>query len=191
MVVESRDRNIAPASTFGDNNGTRMSSLADVFRELNTLKARGVVRDYAIGGATAVLFYAEPARTYDVDVFVLLESTQPSPLVSLGSVYDWARSRGLKIDAEHILLHGVPVQFLPAHNALAEDAVASARTLDYDGVPVRVVDPEHLAALAFQAGGPKRRERAWQLLETGGVDRKRLRSLLAAHGITIEIDNEP
>ena len=48
-----------------------MSSLADVFRELNTLKDTGVVRDYAIGGATAVLFYAEPARTYDVDVFVL------------------------------------------------------------------------------------------------------------------------
>jgi len=46
-----------------------MASLADVFRELNTLKTTGVVRDYAIGGATAVLFYAEPARTYDVDVY--------------------------------------------------------------------------------------------------------------------------
>ncbi len=54
-------------------------------------------------------------------------------------------------------------------------------TLDYEGVPVRVIDPEHLAALAFQAGVPKRRERAWQLLETGGVDRTRLRTLLAAH----------
>jgi hypothetical protein len=38
-------------------------------------------------------------------------------------------------------------------------------TLDYDGVPVRVIDPEHLVALAFQAGGHKRRERAWQLIE--------------------------
>jgi Fe2+ or Zn2+ uptake regulation protein len=41
-----------------------MSSLSDVFRELNTLKETGLVHDYAIGGATAVLFYAEPARTY-------------------------------------------------------------------------------------------------------------------------------
>ena len=41
-----------------------MSTLADVFRELNTLKTDDLVRDYAIGGATAVLFYAEPARTY-------------------------------------------------------------------------------------------------------------------------------
>jgi hypothetical protein len=166
-----------------------MSTLADVFRELNELKATGLVRDYAIGGATAVLFYAEPARTYDVDVFLLLAPVSPALLVSLEGLYDWARSRGFKADAEHILVHDVPVQFLPAHNALAEESVSTARTLDYEGVPVRVIDPEHLAALAFQAGGPKRRERAWQLLETGNVNRERLRSLLAAHGVKIEIDD--
>ena len=168
-----------------------MASLADVFQELNALKETGLVRDYAVGGATAVLFYAEPARTYDVDVFVLLATSQSSALVSLASLYDWARTRGFELDAEHILVHGVPVQFLPAHNALAEEAVVSARALDYEGVAVRVIDPEHLAALAFQAGGPRRRERAWQLLETGGVNRQRLRSLLAAHGISMEIADEP
>lgn len=168
-----------------------MSTLADVFRELNDLKATGLVRDYAIGGATAVLFYAEPARTYDVDVFVMLEPTPSSPLMSLDGLYGWARNRGFATDAEHVLVHGVPVQFLPAHNALAEESVATARTLDYDGAPVRVVDPEHLAALAFQAGGPRRRERAWQLLETAQVNRERLRALLAAHGIAVEIDDEP
>ena len=88
----------------------------------------------------------------------------------------------------HILVHGVPVQFLPAHNALAEAAVATARTLDY-GVPVRVIDPEHLVALAFQAGGHRRRERAWQILEVGVVDRQRLRALLSAHGIMMDIDD--
>jgi len=168
-----------------------MPSLADVFRELNTLKATGLVRDYAIGGATAVLFYAEPTRTYDVDVFILVEAPASSPLVSLSSLYDWARRRQFAVDAEHILIHGVPVQFLPAHNALAEDAVATARTMDYEGVAVRVVDPEHLAALAFQAGGARRRERAWQLLETGGVDRVRLQALLAAHGVTTKVSDEP
>ena len=166
-----------------------MSTLADVFRELNGLKASGLVRDYAIGGATAVLFYAEPARTYDVDVFILLAPVSPARLVSLGGLYDWARSRGFAVDADHIMVHEVPVQFLPAHNALAEASVSTARTLDYEGVPVRVIDPEHLAALAFQAGGPKRRERAWMLLETGNVDGERLRALLAAHGVKVEIDD--
>ena len=168
-----------------------MSTLADVFRELNTLKADDLVGDYAIGGATAVLFYAEPARTYDIDVFVVLPQTAPGSLVSLDPFYEWARERRFPVDAGHILVHGVPVQFLPAHNALAEAAVATARTLDYDGVPVRVIDPEHLVALAFQAGGHKRRERAWQMLEVGAVNRQDLRELLSAHGIMMEIDDGP
>jgi hypothetical protein len=167
-----------------------MSTLADVFRELNGLKPAGLVREYAIGGATAVLFYAEPVRTYDIDVFILLATASPALLVSLEGLYEWARRRGFKADAEHILIHDVPVQFLPAHNALAEDSVTTARTLDYEGVPVRVIDPEHLAALALQAGGPKRRERAWLLLETGHVNRQRLRALLATHGVPTVIDDE-
>ena len=68
-----------------------MSSLGDVFRELNALKASGLVRDYAIGGATSVLFYAEPARTYDVDVFILLAPASPARLVSLERIYEWAK----------------------------------------------------------------------------------------------------
>jgi hypothetical protein len=168
-----------------------MSTLGDVFRELNGLKASGLVRDYAVRGATAALFYAEPTRTYDVDVFVLLPPTRSGPLISLDSIYTWARTREFGVDAEHILVQGVPVQFIPAHNALAEAAVAAARTLDYDGVPVRVIDPEHLTALAFQAGGAKRRERAWQMLEAGVVDRRTLRTLLAAHAIKMEIDDGP
>ena len=51
-----------------------------------------MVTDYAIGGATAVLFYAEPTRTYDVDVFALLPSAGQSVLVSLAPVYRWAES---------------------------------------------------------------------------------------------------
>jgi hypothetical protein len=113
----------------------------------------------------------------------------PSPLVSLERFYEWARTRGFPADGEHILVHGVPVQFLPAHNALAESAVMTARTLDYDDVPVRVIDPEHLVVLALQAGGHKRRERAWQLIEVGVVNRQRLRELLSAHGIKMEIDD--
>ncbi len=160
-----------------------MPTLADVFKELNALKEERVIGDYALGGATAVLFYAEPTRTYDVDVFVLLASVGASDLVSLSPIYEWARRRGFSEESEHLFIHGVPVQFLPAHNTLAKDAVATARTLDYEGVSVRVIGPEHLAALAFQAGGGRRRERAWQLIESGSVDKEKLDALLKRHGI--------
>jgi len=61
--------------------------------------------------------------------------------------------------------------------------VTDARELDYDGTPVRVVSPEHLVALALQAGGSRRRERAAQLLEAGAVDRAALGAILGRHGL--------
>ena len=82
------------------------------------------------------------------------------------------------------------MQLLPAYNALVEGALLSARVHDYGGVPVRVVDPEHLVALALQAGGARRRERAWQLLEAGAVDRERLRQILTTHAIAAEIPGD-
>ena len=167
-----------------------MNSLADVFRVLNELQASGIVESHAVGGAMAMLFYAEPTRTYDLDVFVLLPEGASTSLVSLDGIYGWARSRRLSLDAEHILIHGVPVQFLPAYNKLVEEAVRAARQLDYEGEPVRIVGPEHLVALAIQAGGSKRRERAWQLVESGEVDRALLRSILARHDLIFEIPDE-
>jgi hypothetical protein len=86
-----------------------------------------------------------------------------------------------------MLIHGVPVQVLPAYNELVIDAIHAAREHDYEGIPVRVVDPEHLVALALQPGGPRRRERAWLLLQSGTVDRQRLRTILDLHAIAAEI----
>ena len=166
-----------------------MSSLADVFRVLEEMRQANVVQDYAVGGAMAVLFYAEPARTYDLDVFVILAAGE-TKLAPLTGIYEWTRARGFDAVAEHVLIHDVPVQFLPAYNALAVDAVQNARQLDYGPVKVRVIGPEHLVALCLQAGGARRRERAWQLLEAGQADRQALRALLARHHIPVEIPED-
>jgi len=120
----------------------------------------------------------------------LLPSVDQVEIVSLASVYRWAESQGFTVDAEHVLVHGVPVQILPAYNALVIEAIRTARVHDYEGVPVRVVDPEHLIALALQAGGARRRERAWLILQAGVVDRRRLRTILGAHGIDAEIPDD-
>ena len=81
-----------------------MGSLKDVFRVLAQMQDEGVVADYAIGGATAVLFYAEPTRTYDVDVFVSLPSGPLPALVSLSPVYEWAKNRGIEVQGEHLMI---------------------------------------------------------------------------------------
>ncbi|MDO8836489.1 MAG: hypothetical protein Q7V01_12885 [Vicinamibacterales bacterium] len=167
-----------------------MSSLEVVFSVINGLRDAGVVEDYAVGGATAVLFYAEPARTYDLGVFVIGRGVEQHDLAPLSGIYNWARAQGYATDAEHILIEGVPVQFLPSYTPLVEESVREARVLSYGAVPVRVVGPEHLVGLAVQAGGSRRRERAYQLLEQADVDRVRLRALLNRHGLATDILDE-
>jgi hypothetical protein len=175
----------APVSVSGGTGQRKagsVASLPDVFRVLNDMKSDGLIEDYAIGGAMAVLFYAEPTRTYDLDVFVLLPFSEET-IVVLTPIYAWLESRGFEPRGEHVIIHGVPVQLIPAYNDLVEAAITEARVLDYDDVPVRVTPPEHLVAIAFQTGGRKRRERAFQLLETADIDRDLLDSLLSRYGI--------
>ena len=106
------------------------------------MKDEGVIEDYAVAGAMAILFWTEPVPTYDLDVLVLLPAS-PSPIVSLDPIYKWTEARGYSASEEHILIEGVPTQFLPSPSRLAHEAIESAETLDYDGVPVKVARPEY------------------------------------------------
>ena len=49
--------------------------------------------DYAVGVTMAVLFYAEPTRTYDVDVFALLPADVSKSFAPLSEVYRWGNAR--------------------------------------------------------------------------------------------------
>ena len=161
-----------------------MPSFADALRVLNDMKGSGVVEDYAVAGAMAMVFWAEPIPTYDLDVLVFLPGEE-STIVSLAPLYEWSAGRGFTAQAEHVLIEGVPVQFLPAHNALAEEAIDRAVTLEYEGVPVRVVKPEYLVALYLEPGArtQKRRERAAALMESSALDRGALGNLLKRFGL--------
>lgn len=161
-----------------------MPSFADALRVLNDMKRTGIVEDYAVAGAMAMVFWAEPIPTYDLDVLVFFPGNETT-IVSLAPLYEWAGQRGYSAQAEHVMIEGVPVQFLPAHNALAEEAIEKAADLDYEGVPVRVVRPEYLAALYLEPGArtAKRRERAAALMESSALDRAALEELLKRFGL--------
>lgn len=152
-----------------------MASMADVYRALNAMRDEGIVENYAVCGGTAALFYAQTTATFDIDIFVLLQ--QHSVLIDLGPIYNWARARGYEIENEYLRVHGVPVQVLVAGEGLEKAAVQEARLLDYDGVPVPVAPPEHLVLMYLQAGGAKRRGRAFDLLEVGAADTERVSAL--------------
>jgi len=160
-------------------------AFADALRQLNAMKAEGVVVDYAIAGGMAIVFWTEPTPTFDMDVLVEL----PAPagaLVSLDRIYRWAESRGYPSHDEQSPVEGLPTQFLPVPNALAMEAISAARDVQYEDVTVRVVAPEYLIALCLQpsAKTARRRERAALLMEVPGLNRALVDDILDRHGLS-------
>ena len=147
---------------------------------LNELERDGVVERYAIGGAMAATFYVEPLLTFDLDVFVILPQGA-GDLLSLASLYAALRSRGYAEEGECVLIEGVPVQFLPAYNALLEEALREARETLYEDASARVVRAEHLIAICLQTGRDKDRERVRILHEQADLDMNYLAGVLQRH----------
>lgn len=162
-----------------------MDNFASALAAVERLKLDGIVREYALGGAMALVFWSEPIATFDIDVFVLLASDGPP--VALSAVDEWARRNHFSEEAEHILICGIPVQVIPAPNALAEEAITTAAELDYEGQPVRVIRPEYLVALFLEPGArtAKRLERVGALLEEGAVDHTLLKMLLQRYNLKL------
>ena len=160
-------------------------AFVDALRVLNTMKAEGVIEEYAIAGAMAIVFWTEPVPTFDLDVLVVLPASQ-GPLVSLEAIYRWSDSRGYPAEDEHIVIEGLPTQFVPAPNLLAREAIEAARDVEYQSAVVRVVPPEFLIALYLQpqAKTARRRERAAMLLELPQLNRELLDEILRRHGLS-------
>ena len=149
-------------------------------RVLNELESAGVFGRYAIGGAVGAIFYMEPFLTYDLDVFVVLPTTE-SGLVTLAPVYEALRRRGYGEQAECVEIEGVPVQFLPAYNALVEEALAAAVETLYEETPTRVLTAEYLAAIMLQTGRDKDRQRFTTFLREAEWDHSRLAAIVQRH----------
>ncbi len=148
---------------------------------LNELERDGVFTRYAIGGAMGATFYTEPVLTFDLDVFVVLPQSAGG-LLTLAPLYEALRGRGyLKEEGECVLIEGVPVQFLPAYNALLEEALKDAQEIMYEEVPARVLRSEHLVAICLQTGRNKDRERVTILREQAKLDQNFLADVLRRH----------
>jgi len=146
----------------------------------------GVIENYAIGGATGAFFYIEPDFTYDVDIFCVLSAVKADAIDMLSPIYRYLEGKGYKAVDEAVDVEGVAVQFLPVFNPLNEEAVKQARDFDYQGVPVRVMSPEHLMAIMLQTGRPKDFVRVARFLESETFDDNALKAMLTRHGLNKE-----
>ena len=139
---------------------------------LNRLKRKGLIRDYAIGGGYAVNYYLEPILTYDLDIFVLMDTDE-----EFHALYDYFKKARYKIENVYIVIAEMPVQFLPSSiHPLIDEAVRQAKRIRVKGVRTKVLKAEYLIATLLMAFRPKDKMVIPQLLEW--ADMKKLKSII-------------
>lgn len=146
------------------------------------LRSENRLARFALGGAVAASFYIEAVATEDLDVFAIMEPAA-SGLLLLTPLYERLKQLGATLQDEHVVIHGWPVQILPAYTPLVEEAVAKAVDRRYEEVAVPVVTADYLCAIALQTGRVKDFQRVYSLIEAGCVDAAALRRLIASHGL--------
>jgi len=156
--------------------------LADVLRAANELVSAGLIKDYALGGALAAIYYTEPFTTYDADIiFVASDKTLSA---GVPAIYSHLQSKGWRVEREHLLIKDFPVQFLAA-SGLTEEAVQEAREIEYEGVPAKVFRPEYIMAIAASVGRSKDLARIEQLLEQAKIDKPMLDDILRRYNLKL------
>ncbi len=155
-----------------------MKEIAELMR--NMLDA-GVVTNYALFGATAQMRYTGPVATLDADVLVSVPS--PENLDLLAPIYAFCASKGHMPEGEAVRVGQWPLQFIPAFSPLTREAMEQADTVDFEGIPLRVVRAEYLAVIALSVGRAKDLARILALLESKSVTPAAIGELARKHGL--------
>jgi hypothetical protein len=156
--------------------------LADVLRAANELVSAGVIKDYALGGALAAIYYVEPFTTYDADIFFILATEDLTG--GIPHIYEALLAKGWKAEGDHLLLRNFPVQFLAAHG-LTEEAVKEALPLNYEGVATKLFRPEYIIAIAASVGRLKDLARIEQVMEQTDIDKNSLEAILKRYNLSL------
>jgi hypothetical protein len=154
--------------------------LRETLKVINELKKKNYIIDYAIGGGIAALFYIEPFLTYDLDVFIIPSKKgkgAKEDLILLTPIFDYLEKNGYSWKGEHIIVGGIPVQFIPA-DELEEEAVRNANQIEYEGIKTKVIKPEYLIAILLRSGRKKDVEKVERLLEQTEIEKKKLNDIL-------------
>ena len=158
--------------------------MKETLKVINRLKEEGLLEDYAIGGAIAVLKWVEPFFTRDLDVFIiLLPETKDKKLISLSPIHEYLKNKGYtEWVGQWLMIEGVPVEFIPVIG-LSKEAVKNAIETEFEGVKIKVIGPEYLIALLLVAGRQKDIVKIEMLLREAKVDRNKLQEILNRHSL--------
>ena len=149
---------------------------------LNEMCKLGIINTYAIFGAVAQMRYTEAVVTLDMDILVGIPETDS--LAILSPIYKFCKEKGYHPEGEAIEIGDWPVQFLPTFDALSKEAMLKAEEADFDGIKIRVVSAEYLAAIALKVGRAKDNARILSLLEADAVKIDKIEKIVFDHDLS-------
>ena len=127
-------------------------------QRINALVELGIIDKYAIAGGIAQFYYIEPSITYDLDLIVHILGEEDT-LNPLSKIYEWAKKNNYELIGEHIIIEGLPVQFLLAYNDLVKEALNSSTKITLFDEYTYILKPEYLMAIMLQTGRSTDKER--------------------------------
>jgi hypothetical protein len=161
-----------------------MDTIEKTIAVINQMTDDGVIENYALGGATAVIFYTEPIATQDIDIFVHVRPGG-NIFMEFQPIFDYLKERGYQIGGEHVYIEGFPVQFLPSKGLIIDEAIEEANEFQLgDDTIVRVMTPEYLVAIMLDTGRLKDYLRIGVFLQHDVVNLEELHSILDKHNLS-------
>ena len=139
-------------------------------QKINELVDLGILEKYAIAGGMGQFYYIEPSVTYDLDLIIHIAGEEKS-LNPLSKIYEWADKNNYKPLKEHILIEGIPVQFILDYNDLIIEALNNSSKIKLYNEETNILKPEYLMAIMLQTGRSVDKERLTKFLTEFDYDK--------------------
>jgi len=154
---------------------------------LAALRTEGHIGGFALVGGLAVSAWSPPRATMDVDLLVLVESSNLNHLVRAlcDAGVNAELRRGDADDPVPFLIRADSLDIIVATNKIEAEAIEQSIPVNIAGKDIPVVSPEFLIILKLKAGGPRDLLDVQELLAANLVDRELLAELATRYRVKL------
>jgi len=131
---------------------------------MNELKQKKLINDWVLGGGIASKFYCNPPATKDIDFFI---STDDMSLSAMNPIQEYLIENGGTRYGHMINMHGIIVDLIITDAPMILEGMKYAVNGKVEGVMMRVLPADYLAAIATKVNRLKDIERVIALFKAG------------------------
>ena len=160
--------------------------MKETLRKINSLVDAGLIDKYAIAGGIAHFYYIEPSITYDLDLIINI-AREDNKLAPLTRIYEWCKNNNFATEGEHMIIGGVPVQFLIPYNALVSEALGNRQEIILFEEKTYILKPEYLMAIMLQTGRASDKERLLRFFDETDYDEVLFNDIISRFNLTDQL----